>query len=331
MSGRWDPLLVLAAPHAGGGRAGVDALTRGLVGVPWSGSGRPRSILNNDGIPLQLSISSGAEGVGVRLIGDPHTGLPPSRRFGASVHSAQTLLDATGSAGLRSLVQATIQRTLPEDDLGRSELPHGALWLAAAVDGRPGMALYTTLDWGPTDAAARWQRVHGWLGEILPAGSSASRWLVGLSEAGVPTSAALEGSTLADARAKVYARLLGPTPFGRLGLEGLTDPRMLRFVELALAGRAVARLGLVLSASFSVATGELADVKVDICGHCIPRSASEWQGLCAQLSRSSGVRPIGIEAALTEHDVGVAFIGMGRKRSGQMRMNLYLKSTVPVA
>ena len=74
-----------------------------LVGAPWRGPGHARSILNNDGVPLQLCVSSSADRVRLRLIGDPHTGvIDAEQRFAASVRSALELLGTTRSEELPS-------------------------------------------------------------------------------------------------------------------------------------------------------------------------------------------------------------------------------------
>jgi hypothetical protein len=320
---RWQPLVDLAIPHVPSRWAPAE-LVATLVGDPWRGPGPARSILNNDGVPLQLCVSSSADRLRLRFIGDPHTAvLDPARRAAASVRSALALLGAAGSEDLRPLIEATLHRTLPVG-AARAELRDGALWLAAAVDGEPGVAIYTTLEWGARDAG--WARVRSWLDAVVLDSRVAWSWLARLAAVARPVSAAIEGRSRGDARAKIYVRLLRARPLSTLGIEEFAHPSILGFLERTIGERTVPATGLVLSIGFTVATGELADVKVDVCGHCVPRPVADWDRLCAQVTREIGVQSIGITSALSRRDVEVAFIGMGRHRSGEARCNVYLKA-----
>lgn len=320
---RWQPLVDLAAPHAGSPPAALAARIALLLGDPWRGPGPARSILNHDGVPLQLCVSSSADRVKLRLIGDPHTAVSdPERRAAASEAAALALLPAAGAEELRPLIEATLAHTLPAGP-ARGALRDGALWLAAAIDGEPGVAIYTTLEWGDRDAG--WARVRRWLDAIVPDGERAFRRLAGLVEHARPVSAAVEGRSRRDARAKIYARLRRPVPLEALGIDELAHPSVLGFLAPTLEGRAVPATGLVLSIGLEVATGELADAKVDVCGHCVPRPAPDWERLCARVTGELGVQRIGLGPALSRGDVEVAFIGVARRRSGEGRCNVYLK------
>lgn len=297
-----------------------------LIGVPWSGNGRARSTLNNDGVPLELCVSSGRTGVRSRFIGDPNTGLSPLHRFSASVEAAFEVLAVTDSKGLRPLLQTTIDRTLPADDPGRATLRNGALWLAAEANAGPGMAVYTTLDWDSPDKTTRWQRAGAWLSAILPKGRALGQLIPALAQHCQPVSAGLEGQTMGDVRAKLYLRLRRAAPFSDLGCELFADPLVLSFLGKVLSHRTIPLQGLVLSTSFSVATGELTDIKVDVCGHCVPRRAHAWQTLITELCGLAAVKPISVASALLERNVEIAFVGIGRGRDGGSRVNVYLKA-----
>jgi hypothetical protein len=138
--------------------------------------------------------------------------------------------------------------------------------------------------------------------------------------------AAIEGHSRRDARAKVYVRLHRAVPLSAFKIKELAHPDILDFLRLVIDGRHVSTTGLVLSIGFAVATGELADVKVDVCGHCVPRSAADWDRLCAWMAHEFDVPRVGIAPALARRDVEIAFIGMGRRQSGEVRCNIYLKA-----
>lgn len=324
---RWQPLVDLCGPHARSASA-VTELVGLLVGEPWRGPGRARSILNRDGVPLQLCLSSSVDRVRLRLIGDPHTAeVDPDRRIEAGVAAARALLERVGSQDLAPLVDATVDRTLPVGG-ARAELREGALWLAAGVDNEPGAALYTTLEWGDRDQ--RWERVRGWLGAIVPDADRTLRELGRLTEVSRPVSAAIEGRRRADARAKIYVRLRRAVPLGELGIAELAHPSIAAFVDKTIGERTIPATGLVLSVGIAVATGELEDVKVDVCGHCISpwRDIEDWERLCAWVARKLRVQRIGVAPALARRDVEIAFIGLARRRTGESRSNLYLKTRV---
>ena len=108
-------------------------------------------------------------------------------------------------------------------------LHDGALWLGAAVDDEPGMAIYVTLEWGDRDAG--WTRARNWLDAILPDGNRAWDHLARLAEVSRPVSAALEGQSRADARAKIYVRLVRAVRLSTLGIAEFAHPSILGFLE----------------------------------------------------------------------------------------------------
>lgn len=333
MTAPWQPLLDVAGTPGD--------LVSILVGVPWRGPGRARSVLNPDGVPLQLCVSASPRGVTVRWIGDPHTGVrDPSARAAAAVQAAYRLLDETSASAMRGALDLLVAHTLPAD---RAVLRDGTLWLAGGA-GR-GAAIYTTLEWG--DASTRWDRVAGWLDATLPMSHVATRAIAALRDLALPASAAIEGTHHDDARAKIYLRLgredgvtVGPdrwreSPDGpavtgvgdpqlrrALDAAGFDDPSFAWFCARVLGERAIPSRGIILSLAFSLATGALVERKIDICGHCVPRSSAAWSTLCDRLACELAVTPFAPCGDATE----VAVIGMAREVGGATRCNLYVKA-----
>ncbi|MET0555638.1 MAG: hypothetical protein ABW221_21545 [Vicinamibacteria bacterium] len=324
-----SPLIAAAARCSGADRRAVGAMARSLVEPahrPAPGRAAP-SILNNDGLPLQLCVSSRAERVSVRLIGDPCTGIAdPMERVGRSIERLSAVLRWSGAQGLAQPARSTVEETLPADDSSRRALVHGGLWLAVDACGRPGIALYTTLDWGDERRTERWGRVRAWLRRLLRDDTQPTALLRSLALLGWPVSAGLEGSSAADAVAKVYLCLDHPQTPDRLGIDAFRDPQLTDFYERTLAGRPLPPTGVVLCVAFSLSTGQLASVKLDICGHCVPQAPEDWRDTVDLWAGRLGVRPLSVRPLLDGSPVEVAFIGLGSTGRSRYRLNLYLKA-----
>jgi len=327
--GALEPLIASVAAFSATDQGAVGAMVDSLIApihAPSRGQHR-RSMLNNDGLPLQVCLSSSTEKVSVRLIGDPCTGVADTvERLRQSIRRLHDVICWTKSQGLARYYALTVERTLPTDRRQRGNLQYGGLWLAMGVRQGEGMALYTTLDWAEVSLRARWRYAQEWLESILPAGSRAAEQLGVLPLLAWPVSVGLEGSSDADAVAKVYARLKEPVSLGNLGLDSFPLPEFAGFSERILAGRTLPDTGMLISVGFAVASGQLISTKLDICGHCVPRSPKEWQDTILQIARELDVRPILVDRLLTEQPVEVAFIGLGQNVPSSYRVNLYLKA-----
>jgi len=309
----------------------VDALVHQILAVGAGGEDAVgRSNLNNDGTPLQLCLSAGRGGWGLKLIGDPGADRgSQEERYRASLAALRAALAESVSAPLAALAERTLERLLPATAEGRDRYQDGFLWVARSAEG-PGIAFY--VDAAPLGEAGAWEAAEAWLAEMLPAAADPAPRLAGLARSCVVASLGLEGADVADARAKVYFRLRRPMALGELGLDLLGGPELARFLVAAIGDRAVDLDGLVLCAGFHLATGELADVKADVCGHCLAYAAPEWIAVVDRCCGEGGLAAPPVGAALAGGDCEVAFIGCGvdagRDGSGdhKLRLNLYLKS-----
>lgn len=326
-----NPLIGLAAACANTDQREVSAMVDSLIAPDYSpvDTRTRRSILNSDGVPLQLCLSSRTDKVSVRLIGDPCTGVQdPQERFNRSVKRLDELIGWSGAQTIARLAQLTIERTLPSTPDERSRLPYGALWLATGVPAGKGLALYTTLEWGEEAQRARWWRVQRWLNRILAVELDLAEQLGSLASLTWPISAGLEGSSEADAVAKIYLRF-GESMYLQNALpDCFNSPEFASFSEHILAGRRIAATGTLLCLGFSVASGHLVSAKLDYCGHCVPRTPTQWREDIDQLSREFRIRSLPVQLALTECPVEVAFVGLGRNLPESYRLNLYLKASM---
>ncbi len=301
--------------------ADVGAVARELL-APLGGDGSGRSSLNNDGTPIQVCISVGEVGRGIRLIADPASAVGASEeRFALGRAALSTLLDAKGPL-LRVLCERTLTVTLPGEAAGRAALSAGCLWLATNLGG-PGLALYTTAGWG--DDQERWDRALAWLEVVLPEAGPARALIGGLRRVAKPVAHAIEGDDPARARAKLYFRLRAPVPLAQMGIGVLLDPRVGELVAELYADRSIRAEGLVFSLGFAIADGAFTDAKLDVCGHCVPRPPEAWSALLDRWTRRRAAPGFGAGATLLSGHAEVAFLGVGVRSDGELRTNLYLK------
>jgi hypothetical protein len=310
--------LVAWAGRACGEPARVDRLSSVLLwGRPPDGSGAV-SALNNDGTPLQACLTFEGGRRRLRLVGDPAAAVvPPDRRFRLARRALRQVLRLTGADTLSDTCDQTLQRTLPRRK--GTQFQSGAVWLAAGLDA--GAALYVNMRWGqPGD---RWDDAQGWLGALLPE-SAASRALVEVARNhAVLASVGVEGRGRADARLKLYWRLDRGIPLHETGIALFADEAFRDFLAEVVRDDALSRQGLVLSAGFALSDGALRDAKLDLCAHCLPRTAEQWTdvlGRCEPAARAAD-----LQDGLHRRQCELAFVGLGVDCRRTRRLNVYLK------
>jgi hypothetical protein len=288
---------------------------------PWD------SVLNNDGAPLQACATFGPRGRRLRLIGDPTGNSGPRRERAARARRAiRETLAASNAEGLAALCELTLRRELPRGS-ARRELDPGLVWLAA--DLQRGAALYVNQRWG--DAAARWDDALGWLRAVLPDARAATSVVAALRPHATLASVALEGSSAVEGRAKLYWRLMHPIGLDALGVAPLCDPAAGAFLGRIVGEAALPLQGLVLSAGFDLADGALADAKIDLCAHCLPRTSRQWLHDLAGCCKAFGLAEPELGDGLDSGACEMAFLGLGIDRRGERRINAYLKPALRCA
>lgn len=325
---RCDPLtgfIRSAALLSGAAEERIDGLcTR--IGIPRDPADW-RSTLNNDGSPIQicLGLRPGNAGPNTRLIIDPHRGArdAPSRR--RQSQDALARLAGWFAPDVATLCTSALEHMAPS---GRG-IPYlrdgGDAWLAAGIGGR-GVAIYATARWG--DPASRWARALAWLADLSPAATQAAKTLAKLAEHSILISVGVEGSCADDARAKFYWRPKGSAPLSGLGVALLTHEALPAFLSDATERMATPVSAIVGSVGVSVATGALADVKLDLCGHCVPRSRNDWAQRIDRLASRHGLTAPPFMALARDAPIEIAFVGLGIDRDLQPRLNIYLKPIV---
>lgn len=285
------------------------------------------SCLNNDGVPLQLCLSSGSQRTTLRLIGDPGAHLVGTEaRYLCAQGALDRCLEDHGAAALSGLAHSTLARLIPDTAEARRRYRQGFVWIAASPD-NPGLAFY--VEAAPLGQAEGWAATGEWLDEILPSSRAAGEALASLREHGVVASVGLEGTEPGNCRAKIYFRLARSMPLGQLGLDLLRSEEVARFLHLAMNERGVDLEGLVLSVGLSVESGEVVDVKVDLCGHCLTYENDRWIAVTEGLAREFGLVPPALSDALARGNCKVAFVGFGLDVARETRLNVYLQAAAP--
>jgi hypothetical protein len=282
-----------------------------------------RSTLNNDGSPLQICVGLNGAGVppATRLIGDPAAADAGGADRIRSVQGALRNLLASHGPEMERPCRSLLDGMLPAGPAERTALGNGGAWLAGDLRGR-GLALYATAKWGDPDH--RWQRVQQWLDMNLQDAAIARETLARLSPHATPLSLGVEGATPRDARVKLYWRFNRAVSFDRLGIALLARPEIADFLANAIGDRRIPLAAIVASTSFGLESGELSDVKLDLCAHCVRRSWPDWIGVLHQCSARHGLARFP-SADRTQHEAEIAYVGFGLDSRLAPRLNVYLK------
>lgn len=287
------------------------------------------STLNDDGSPLELCVTAGPERCSCRIVGDPEAEETDwRRRFAAFTGALGELLPLCGATGLAAAMSRAITAWLPTDEHELARLTRGILWLGAGID-LPGVGIY--LDGRVGSIPSSWQRAKQWLGEVLPDPEPARRFTLAFEEAGGLGGVGLEGITPELARVKIQWGLTRAIRLDELGLPLIGSDPLREFLSLVFRDRAFLARCPVFSAGFKLTTGELTDVKVDLCGApcCLNLSAEEWAGAIAEVCGKFGlVVPPVLEALRAGRCRGV-YLGFGVDARGMSRMDLFLQGPAP--
>jgi hypothetical protein len=320
-------LARVAAQLAGVSNERLERVYEQVLAVPPSGehSLHGSSDLNNDGVPLQLCLVSNSKGSDVRLIGDPCAFLGGGEaRYQCSTEALRRVLADNGLESFSRLSEQARLTVLPSTPEERRRYTSGFIWIAASLL-KPGIGFY--LEAGPLGQAAGWEAAIELLRKLSPAPELALGLIDGLKDKTIVASIGLEGTTQANSRIKIYFRLAGQMALSDLGVELFNAQEMNRFLNIAMADFGLDLDGLVLCLGLSASDGQLADVKIDLCGHCLTYSQERWVEVVDRCLSEFSLQPIPVRQALEGGDCSVAFIGFGMEREGQPRLNLYLQAS----
>ena len=287
------------------------------------------SELNNDGSPLQLCLSSNTKKVKIRLIADPASEIfNPKQRIEESRSILKKIVAQTKTSSLTAYCDYLFDEVLNYKTISTlNDFYRGACWIGASPD-QPGIALY--LDTGPLGITGGWDMSKKWLAKVLPTISESQKIIEILEKYAVTASIGLEALNPTMGRAKIYWRLKEPTLLSNLGVDPLNTPQIMKFLSKVIGNQEMNLSGAVFSIGFDLSTGDLEDAKMDLCGHCIIKSNSEWIETINSLTKENGLQKIDIEKSLRTNDHEVAFLGMGVSSANETRINVYLKPKWPI-
>ena len=321
-----EKLLNISARVAGQSRKLVDFLSYSLLVSPSTSQACRGGVseLNNDGTPLQVCLSVSQSGIDSRLIADPawYLGVP-SERLKASKTILEAILPQSGAEGLQPLCQELFRALLPTKEQALEQFSRGFFWIGTGI-GKAGLALY--LDAKPYGDQAGWDLANKWLDSVLPASRLSRQVIQKLRPYGNLASIGFEGVSPQAARAKLYWRLKQPIQLEQLGIALLKDKAFPIFLARAIGHHRMNLSGTVLSIGFDLATGNIKDTKIDLCGHCLPHTPQQWVDLLDHLCDEFSWAHLPVREDILQSRCDVAFIGFGVDDRGRYRLNLYLKT-----
>lgn len=306
----------------------VEALSQEMLAIPPDGQGirGGRSGLNDDGSPLQFCLTATQEYLHSRFLSDPAFVLvDPKERFTTSQQALGKVLELKASQQLESLMNRTLSCYLPQDLADFSQFTSGVMWLGAGID-TPGCALYIDARRNG-DHQSAWDWAQQWLTAILPNSRAANAAISALRNHAYLQSIGIEGSSLTNARAKLYWRFLRPIRLDQIDLEILQNSAFASFLTFIIRDSVLQLTGIVPSLGFAISTGESYDAKIDVCGHCLDYSNYKWMELINCCTQMYGLKQMPVGEALEHNRSKVSFLGLGCNRNGKLRLNLYLKAT----
>jgi hypothetical protein len=279
--------------------------------------------LNNDGTPLQLVLVSSQSSFDVRLIGDPCTFLGAGEnRLHGSIEALRRILAENNVADFSKLSEESLLTVLPATPEARASYANGFVWLALSLR-RPGIGFY--LEAGPLGQAPGWEAALELLRKVTMAPPKTVELIEGLKTKTRVASVGVEGTNHANSRLKIYFRLAQPTSLPELGVDLFTARETGRFLEMAMGDSGLELDGLVMCLGINLTDGQLADCKIDLCGHCLTYSNQRWVEIVRDCVTEFGLASMPLERALETRDCRVAFIGFRISTAGERWLNIYLQ------
>jgi hypothetical protein len=211
---------------------------------------------------------------------------------------------------------------IPADGEQTAEPATGIAWFAAGVGGD--IASYMNARWGAE--ADNWGRARFCVQSALSQAVHAERFIDEIQSGSRLASIGLETTSSGDLRLKIYWRQTVPTLLASFATPLLRHPALCRFLATAISGRRMALSGLVFSAGFLISTGEMEDVKVDVCTHCLPDSFAGWLRVAGEVTKQCSLPDFSTCARFRTGRLEPAFLGLAVDRRDRVRANLYLKT-----
>ncbi|MGC1121888.1 MAG: hypothetical protein WBA22_12430 [Candidatus Methanofastidiosia archaeon] len=283
-----------------------------------------KSGLNWNGSPLQLLISTRSSGSVFRFIGDPAFFHPdPVRRFAESKKALTLVLDTGNAQTLQDICQKSLTTVIPCDPAALQEFSHGMIWLALTLN-QPGIAAYFL---AVSDRQTAWCTARQWVDTILPHPEEAHGVIAALEPNCCLIFVGIEGRTPQSGRAKLYWRLSRLAAFSQFGISMFDDPAIAQFLAALMREHPFSLYALTFSAGFSLETGELTDIKVDLSSKSADLSVAEAVHFAECQAETLGLQPPPTRQGLSvlpSNSVSIGFVGLGLNHEGEYRLHTYL-------
>jgi hypothetical protein len=273
-------------------------------------------------LQVSVSLAGGGGRPTIRLVADPASNVVDGQKRWVQAGGILSLVMASHAPQLEVLCRSVIRYGLPAKRATVAALPSGAIWLAADLSGQ-GMALYATAKWG--DRGDRWLRTRRWLDEVLPDASACGEILNRLAVRATLVSVGVEGVTPENARAKLYWRLDRAAALQDLGLPLLGSPEILEFLAATIEDRRIPYAAIVGSVGFRIADGNVCDVKLDVCCHCVRRTTTDWMRVVQNCIAHNNLAELSARCTALLETIELAFIGFGMDTKRKPRLNIYFK------
>ena len=282
------------------------------------------SSLNNNHNPLQVCISYKGNTEHSRVVIDPVANLALcALRFEKTKAILESHLKQADSDSLfQTWLWDSIEHWIPDnqttDSQAKNKHARGYFWLGTDLQ-QKGTALYLTPRW--IASAQQWDHASRWLNYF---GIDASDMINQLSHHARLASIALEGRAANTGKIKIYWRL--DSKFNLLNQPHalFQDDQIKLFLVESIENNEISKNGLLFSTSWNLSTGQIEEVKIDLCGHCLNKTQAQWNNL---IRRLSAIFSFKLPNTKPYFDTGadIAFISFALDINLRNRFNLYWK------
>jgi len=330
LRGATEGLLQMVQSVSGADAASLGRLASALLALPANfaafppdaSRGRGSAALNPDGFPMEVAVTATSEGLAFRLVADPAAiFVAPALRLALARTALAETLALTRARAIAPLFDAAIDTTLPADEASLDAYRDGPMCIAGAVGGR-GAAIY--LD-ARTAGERGWERAVLLASQVLPRVDRARHLLDVLRPHCVLASVGGEGIDMENGVLKLYFRVRDATALSDLGVDLLRDTRIASFAAALLDDRGVPASGLLLGFGLALRDGELRDLKVNYCGHCVALAPAAWEERLSRQCDALGLPPLPVAAMLASPLFDVSFVTLGLTTAGGPKINFYVR------
>ena len=280
--------------------------------------------LNWNQFPIQYVVSQQKEEIHHKLIGDPAFYISdPLLRYEQSMKALPHVLKMGQAYALYDRCVDAIHATLPQTDTGLEEYTYGVMWLGVSLT-RPGAAVYIL---SVLDTKTAWYQAHTAAQTLLSNSEEMHHILSSLAPVCRLASVGIEGSSLHDARLKLYWRMSSPTAFHDFIIPLYTDDNILHCIGTILKDYFFTLSALTFSVGIDLKTGKIADIKIDISNRILNLDIHKALSCIHKVADFLGFRTLISEKeflSCSKNAVEVAFIGIGVDNTHRYRLHLYL-------